>query len=149
MSRNKLFILGNNDEKEVEASIEMGEEELVNLKEREKDVEILHKIDPDRCEIYIHALIGLLAPQTLKVAIYIKKTNVIVIFYYGSTHNFINKGLTKCLNLFVYLLTNFQVLVAMMWEKCPLSMARVTANKNSKLDLSPFGIGCWNIGCCH
>jgi hypothetical protein len=33
MSRNKLFTLENNDEEEVEASTQINEEELVNLKE--------------------------------------------------------------------------------------------------------------------
>jgi hypothetical protein len=43
----------------MEASTQMGEEELVNLKEQEKYVEILHNIDSDRCEIFVHALAGL------------------------------------------------------------------------------------------
>jgi hypothetical protein len=71
--------LENNDEEEIEASAQMGEEELVNLKEQEKDVEIFHNIDLDMCEIFIHALEGLSAPQTLNFARYIKKQKVIVL----------------------------------------------------------------------
>jgi hypothetical protein len=60
-----LFTLENNDEEEMEASIQMDEEELVNLKEQEKDAEILHNID--MCEICVHALASLSIPQNLKI----------------------------------------------------------------------------------
>jgi len=46
----------------------MDEEELVNLKEQEKDVEILHNINPNMCELSIHALISLSTPQTFNIA---------------------------------------------------------------------------------
>ena len=94
MSRNKLFTLENNDEEEVEASTQINEEELVNLKEQEIVVEIVHNIDSDMCEIFVHALVGLLAPQTLKIVGYIKKKKVIVLIDLDSTHNFIDKILT-------------------------------------------------------
>jgi len=58
----------------MEAFAQMDEEEMVNLKEKEKDVEIMHDID--RCEIYIHALVGLSAPQTINIVGYIKKQQV-------------------------------------------------------------------------
>ena len=35
----------NNDEEEIEASTQMGEEEIVKLKEQEKDAENLHIMD--------------------------------------------------------------------------------------------------------
>jgi hypothetical protein len=89
-----LFILENNDEEEVEASTQINEEELMNLKEKEIKAEIVHNIDSDRCEISIHALVGLLAPQTLNIVGYIKKKKVIVLIDLDSTHNFIDKILT-------------------------------------------------------
>ena len=72
----------------------------------------MHNIDSDRCEIFIHALEGLSAPQTLNIVGYINKKNVIMFIDSGSIHNFIDKRLANHLNCFVYLVTNFQVLVA-------------------------------------
>jgi hypothetical protein len=46
----------------------------VNLKEQEKDVEIMN--NNERCEIFVHALVGLSTPQTLKIVGYIKKQRV-------------------------------------------------------------------------
>lgn len=53
-----MFILENNVEEEIMAPTQMGEEELVNLKEQDICVEMLHNIDPHRCEIFVHALVG-------------------------------------------------------------------------------------------
>jgi hypothetical protein len=76
-------------------------------------VKILHSIDQDtKCEILVHALVGVSTPQTLKIIGYIKKQKIIVLVDSGSTHNFIDKILAKHLNCFVYLVENFQVLVA-------------------------------------
>jgi len=61
----KLFTLENNDEEKIKASTQMSEEELLNLKEQEKYVEILHNIDWDRCEIFVHTLARLSTLQTL------------------------------------------------------------------------------------
>ena len=72
----------------------------------------MHNIDSDKCEIYVHALAGLSTPQTLNIVGYIKKQKVIVLIDSGSTYNFIYKILVEHLNCFVYLVTNFQVLVA-------------------------------------
>jgi hypothetical protein len=66
----------------------------------------------ERCEIFVHALVGLSAPQTLIVEIYIKKKKVIILIDLGSTHNFIDKILEESLNFCVYPMTNFQFLVA-------------------------------------
>jgi hypothetical protein len=90
----------------------MDEEELVNLKEKEKYVKTMHNIDLDMCEIYVRALVGLSMPQTLKIARYIKKKKVIVLVDSGSTHKFIDKILVESLNCFLYPVKNFQVLVA-------------------------------------
>jgi hypothetical protein len=51
----------------------------------------VHNIDLDRCEIYFHVLIVLLAPQTLNIVGYIKKKKVMLLIDSGSTHNFIDK----------------------------------------------------------
>jgi hypothetical protein len=103
--------LENNDEEEVEASTQINEEELVNLKEQEIEAEIMHNIDSDKCKIYVHALAGLSAPQTLKIASYIKKQKVILLIDSGITHNFIDKILLECLDCFVYLVTKLQVFI--------------------------------------
>jgi len=93
----------------IEAFLQTDEEEMVKLKEQEKDVEILN--NNERCEIFVQALAGFAAPQTLNIAGYIKKQRVIVLIDSRTTHNFIDKRLAKSLNCFVYLVTNFQVLV--------------------------------------
>ena len=51
--------------------------------------------------ISYHALDGI-STQTLNTEGYIKKKKVIVLIYYGSTHNFIHCKLAKFLNCFVY-----------------------------------------------
>jgi hypothetical protein len=96
----------------VEAYTQRNKEELVNLKEKEIEVEIVHNIDLERCEIFFHALVGFSTAQTMNIVVYIKKQNVIVLIDPGSTHNFIDKILAECINCFVYPVTNFQVLVA-------------------------------------
>jgi hypothetical protein len=53
----KLFGLENNDEEEVETSTQKNEEEFFNLKEQKIEDEIVHNIDSNRCEIYVHALV--------------------------------------------------------------------------------------------
>jgi hypothetical protein len=82
----------------------------VDLKVREKDVEIVHNID--RCEIYVHALACLSTPHILKIIGYLKKKKVIILINPGSSHNLIDKILAYNLDSFVYPLTNFHVLVA-------------------------------------
>jgi hypothetical protein len=49
--------LENNDEEEIEASTQMGEEELVNLKDKENMYKFCTTLDLDRCEIF-HSCIG-------------------------------------------------------------------------------------------
>jgi hypothetical protein len=94
----------------MEEYIQRYEEEILHLKEHEKDVEIMN--NSERCEIYVHALASFSAPQTLKIGGYIKKKRVVVLIDSGSTHKFIDKILAETLNCFVYLMTFFQVLVA-------------------------------------
>jgi hypothetical protein len=62
--------------------------------------------------ISCNALAGISTPQTLKIEGYIKKKKVIVLIYYGSTHNFIHYKLAKSLNFFVYPAPEFQVMIA-------------------------------------
>jgi hypothetical protein len=57
-------------------------------------------------------LAGISTSQTLKIEGYIKKKKVIVLIYYGSTHNFIHYKLAKALNCFVYPAPEFQVMIA-------------------------------------
>ena len=68
-------------------------------------------IDSNRGEICVHALVGLLVPQAFLIIGHIKKQKFIVLIDSGSTDNFIDKILVGHLNYFVYLVTNFQVLV--------------------------------------
>lgn len=53
----KSFNLKNNDEEEIEASTQTREEEPRNCKDKKKDVQILHKINQDRSDIYIYIYI--------------------------------------------------------------------------------------------
>jgi hypothetical protein len=62
--------------------------------------------------ISCNALAGISTPQTLKIEGYIKKKKVIVLIDSGSTHNFIHYKLAKALNCFVYLVPEFQVMIA-------------------------------------
>jgi hypothetical protein len=57
-------------------------------------------------------LAGISTPQTLEIEGYIKKKKVIVLIDSGSTHNFIHCKLAKALNFFVYLVREFQVMIA-------------------------------------
>jgi hypothetical protein len=50
--------------------------------------------------------------QNLKIEGYIKNKKVIVLIDSGSTHNFIHYKLAKALNCFVYLVPEFQVMIA-------------------------------------
>jgi excinuclease UvrABC ATPase subunit len=69
--------------------------------------------------ISCNALAGISTPQTLKIEGYIKKKKVIVLIDSGSTHNFIHYKLAKALNCFVYLVPEFQVMIAI-WRNYQL-----------------------------
>jgi hypothetical protein len=45
--------------------------------------------------IYLNDLTGFSTPQTLKIIVYIKHRKVIILFYSGSTHNFIHNRITQ------------------------------------------------------
>jgi hypothetical protein len=62
--------------------------------------------------ISCNALARIITPQTLKIEGYIKKKKVIVLIDYGSTHNFIHYKLPKALNYFIYIVPEFQVMIA-------------------------------------
>lgn len=52
----------------------MSEEKVINLKEHEKNMQLFHIIDLDiKCEISIHAMLGVSTPQALQIIEYIKK----------------------------------------------------------------------------
>jgi len=61
--------------------------------------------------IYCNALEGIITPKTIKMEGHIKKKNVIVLFYLGSTHNFIHCKIAKELNFFLYPAPKCQVMV--------------------------------------
>ena len=102
-----MFTLENKDEEEIEASIEMGEEEMMSLKEQENYLQILHNIDTNKCGIFVHALAGVSTPQTLNIVGYVKNKNVTIFIYSSSTHNFIYKILVEHVNCFMFLVTIF------------------------------------------
>ena len=58
-----------------------------------------------------NALAGI-TTQTLKIEGHIKKKNVIMLIYLGSTHKFINCKIAKELNFFLYPTPECQVMVA-------------------------------------
>lgn len=84
-------------------------------------------------------------PQTLKIIGYIEKQKFIVLIDLGSTHNFIIKKLVECLDCFVYLVTNFQVLVANGWRihcggKClNIKYSMENCNLSSLMYATPIG----------
>jgi hypothetical protein len=57
-------------------------------------------------------LAGISTPQTLNIKGYIKKKKVIVLIYYGITHNFIHYKLAKALNCFIYTTPELQVMIS-------------------------------------
>jgi hypothetical protein len=62
--------------------------------------------------ISCNAMAGISTPQTLKIEGYIKNKQVIVLNDSSNTHNFIHYKLSKALNFFVYLVPEFQVMIA-------------------------------------
>jgi hypothetical protein len=62
--------------------------------------------------ISLHALSGILFPQTLKIKGYIKHRLVMVLINSGSTHNFIRCRLANEIHCFVFHVSNFQILIA-------------------------------------
>jgi hypothetical protein len=62
--------------------------------------------------ILLNALTGFSAPQTLKLIGYIKNRKVIILVDSGSTHNFIHLYISKEFNCYIYVVNNFQIMVA-------------------------------------
>ena len=76
--------------------------------ETSRDLE-LEEISPT---ISCHALVGISAPKTLKIEGYIKIQRITIFIDSISIHNFTNYKLEKLLNFFVYLVLEFQVMIA-------------------------------------
>jgi hypothetical protein len=62
--------------------------------------------------ISCHASTNISTPQTLNIEGYIKEKKVTMLIYSWSTHNFINYKLEKFINCFVFLVLEFQVMIA-------------------------------------
>jgi hypothetical protein len=98
----KLFCIDCEKEEEQEQEQEPSQDE--NVEEISSEV-----LTPT---ISCNALAGINIPQTLKIEGYIKNKKVIVLIYYGSTHNFSQYKLAKALNCFIYPTPEFQVMIA-------------------------------------
>jgi hypothetical protein len=62
--------------------------------------------------ISLHALTGFSSPQTLKLIGYIKHRKVIILVDSGSTHNFIHHHIAQEINCYIYVVNNFQIMIA-------------------------------------
>jgi hypothetical protein len=62
--------------------------------------------------IYLNALIGFSAPQTLKIIGYIKHRKVIILVDSGSTHNFIHCCIAQETHCYIHAVNNFQIMIA-------------------------------------
>jgi hypothetical protein len=62
--------------------------------------------------ISLHALTGFSAPQTLKLIGYIKNRKFIILVDSGSTHNFIHRCIAQEVNCYIYVINNFQIMIA-------------------------------------
>lgn len=67
--------------------------------------------DPPTAQISLHALLGHAIPQTLRVAGHIAKNPVAILVDSGSTHNFVQDRVAKCLGLTMLPAQSFDVLV--------------------------------------
>jgi hypothetical protein len=66
---------------------------------------------PEEPVISLHALLGILAQQTLKIKGYIKHRSFVVLIDSGSTHNFIHRRIDEETHFFVCSVSNFQILI--------------------------------------
>jgi hypothetical protein len=69
-------------------------------------------MEPAKPDIYLHALSGILAPQTLMIKGYIKHRSAMVFIDSGNTHNCIRPRLDEEIHCFVLPISNFQILIA-------------------------------------
>jgi hypothetical protein len=76
----------------------------------------LKPVDPPEVGplISFHSLIGFSAPQTLKLIGYIKHKKVISLVDNGSTHNFIHCHIAQETNCYIFVVNNFQIMIAML-----------------------------------
>jgi hypothetical protein len=68
-------------------------------------------MEPEEPAISLHALLGILAPQTFNIKGYTKHNLVMVLIDSVSTHTFIHRWLTEELHFFVRLVSIFQILI--------------------------------------
>jgi hypothetical protein len=61
--------------------------------------------------IFLNALTGFSAPQTLKLIGYIKHWKVIILVDSGSTHNFIHRCIDQETHCYIHAVTNFQIMI--------------------------------------
>ena len=85
---------------EIDAPREIGEEEILSKQNQITNVESMHNIDPNWCEVLVRALEVVPAPETIKIVGYIKKQKVIVLINSRSTHNIIDKKISIAPQLF-------------------------------------------------
>jgi hypothetical protein len=69
-------------------------------------------VAPEEPVIYLHALLGILAPHTLNINGYIKHKLFFLLIDSGSTHNFIHCKVVEETHCFVCPISNFQILIA-------------------------------------
>ena len=67
---------------------------------------------PNEVIISLHALLSILAPQTLKIKGYIKHHPLVVLIDSGNTHNLINRSKDDVIHCFFHPINNFQILIA-------------------------------------
>ena len=70
-----------------------------------------YEITQEDIIIYLHPLVGISAPQMLKLQRYIKLHKAVVLVYSGSTHNFIHKRVVEETKFYVHLVSNFQIMI--------------------------------------
>ena len=70
------------------------------------------KIPQEDLIISLHALVGISAPQTLKLWGYIKIHKVVVLVNNGRTHNSIHKKVVEETHCYVHPMSNFQIMIA-------------------------------------
>jgi hypothetical protein len=84
------------------------------VSESPKTPDITPPSDPLEVEpvIFLNALTGFSAPQTLKIISYIKHQKVIILVDSGSTHNFIHRLIAQETHCYIHVVNNFQIMIA-------------------------------------
>jgi hypothetical protein len=95
-----------------DVSEEEAEAPLVSMSPKSTD--ITPPWDPLEVElaIYLNYLIGLSAPQTLKIIGYINHNKAIILVHSGRTHNFIHHRIAQETNFYIHAVNNFQIMMA-------------------------------------